>query len=185
MSCWIGRLTRWAMSTSGSSETSHAAPSSTSSVSVNPRRRSRASIAFDEPARLSNLGGQLFHADAAQITAVDLDAGPAAGTVDAPHVVHALAAGARHAEALGLAALPERSDGLGPLRRVRRRVDRRARPARERVLLQRVAFPLVELFRGVLERPGQSIELARRRISEAAVEERRRDPDGCAERQQG
>ena len=28
VSCWIGRLTRWAMKTSGSSETSHAAPSS-------------------------------------------------------------------------------------------------------------------------------------------------------------
>ena len=138
-----------------------------------------------EAARLSNLGGQLLHADAAQVTAVDLDAGLAAGTVHAPHVVHALAAGPRHAEALGLAALPERSDRARatPPRSPPRRSS--ARPARERVLLQRVAFPLVELLRGGLERPRESIELARRRIAQAAVEERRRDPDGGAERQQG
>ena len=138
-----------------------------------------------EAARLSKLRGQLLHADAAQVTAVDLDATHVAGTVRSPHVVHALAAGARHAKALGLAALPERSDGLGPLGRVRRRVHRRRCPARERVLLQRVAFPLVELLRGGLERPRESIELARCRIAQAAVEERRRDPDGGAERQQG
>ena len=59
------------------------------------------------------------------------------------------------------------------------------RPPGERVLLQRVAFALVELLRGGLERPRQPIELARRRVAEAAVEERRRDPDGGAERQQG
>ena len=45
-----------------------------------------------ETARLSKLGGQLLHADAAQVTAVDLDATHVAGTVRAPHVVHALAA---------------------------------------------------------------------------------------------
>ena len=83
-----------------------------------------------EAARLPQLGGQLLHADAAQVAAGDLDATRAAGPVRPPHVVDALAAGPRHAKALGLTALPERSDGLGPLGRVRRRVDRRrVRPA--------------------------------------------------------
>ena len=185
VSCWIGRLTPWAMNTSGSSDTSHAAPSSTSSVSVNPRRRSRVSISFDEPARLSKLGGQLLHADAAQVTAEDLDAAPVSGTVGSPHVVHTLAAGPRHAKALRLTALPERADGLWPRGRVRRRVHRRPCPACERVLLQRVAFPLIEQLRGSLERARESVEFARCRIPQAAVEERRRDPHGGAERQQG
>ena len=139
-----------------------------------------------EAARLSNLGGQLFHADAAQVAAVDLDAGLAAGTVHAPHVVHALAAGARTRRS---ARAPRSPRTIGRTRATRDAfaaayvVGRR--PARERVLLQRVAFPLVELLRGGLERPGESIELARCRVAQAAVEERRRDPDGCAERQQG
>ncbi len=139
----------------------------------------------DELPGLSKLGGQLFHADARQITAVDLDFRRAVRPVDPPHVVHTLAASAGDAEALGLTALPERSDRLGPPRRVRCRVGRRVRPPGEGVLLQSVAFALVELLRGVLERPGQAIELARRRIAKAAIEERRRDPDSGAERQQG
>ena len=139
----------------------------------------------DELTGLSKLGGQLFHADAAQITAVDVDPRRTIRGVDPPHVVHALAASTGYAEALGLTALPERSDRLRPPRGVRCRVGRGAHPPGEAVVLQRRAFALVELFGGVLERPGQSIELARRRIAEAAIEERRRDPDGGAERHQG
>jgi hypothetical protein len=106
----------------------------------------------DEAARSAKLSGQLFHADATQIAAVDLDA--RAGRIVHPaHVVHALAVRSRYAETLALAALPERSNGLGPRCRVRRREHGRGRPPRERVQLQRVAFALVELLRGGLERP--------------------------------
>ena len=138
-----------------------------------------------EAASVSNLSGQLIHPDAAQVPAVDLDAGLTARTIHTPHVVHALPAGPRDDEALGLPALPERSDLIRPLLRVRLHVRRRASPARERVLLQGITFALVELLRGELERPGQLVELPGCRVAEAAVEERRGDPDGRAERQQG
>ena len=74
-----------------------------------------------EPPRFPDLRGQLLHADAAEVAAIDLDAGAGAGGADAPHVVHALAVGAGDAEAFGFAALPERSNGLGPVRAGRRR----------------------------------------------------------------
>ena len=163
MSCWIGRLTRWAMKTSGSSDTSHAAPSSTSSVSVNPRRRSRASIDVHELARLSKLGRQLLHADAAQVAAVDLDAAAVAGPVRRA----ACNPRDRRRSRTRRSARARRSPrttrtGSGHSCRVRRpRTIVGAAPARERVLLQRVAFALVELLRRWL-RASATVDRARR-----------------------
>ena len=89
---------------------SHAAPSSTSSVSVKPRRRSRLSIDSTSWRVCAQLGRQLIHPDAAQVAAVRLDAARRApAPVAAAQVVDVVAAGARQAEALGLAAVPERA----------------------------------------------------------------------------
>ena len=49
---------------------------------------------------------------------------------------------------------------------------------------ERFTLALVELTDGGLERPRQPIELARRRVAEAAIEKRRRDPDRRRQRQQ-
>src|SRR5262249_29503936 len=138
----------------------------------------------DETASLSYLRGQLLHAHATEVTAEGLHANPIAGTFRASHVVHSLAVGSRNAEALGLAALPERSDGFWPRRGICREIQRRTSPAGERVPFERIAFALIELFRGVLERPREPIELTRCRIPETAIEERGRDPDGRGKRQQ-
>ena len=139
---------------------------------------------LDEAACLAQFVGHPIHADAAEIPAIRGDAARCVRrAVPAPQIVDVIAAGAGGAESLRLAAVPERAHGRRPRCQVRRRVDDRFGASGQSLLLQRVAFTLVELPDGGFERPGQAIDFAGRRIAQAPIQQRRRDPERREERQ--
>jgi hypothetical protein len=136
----------------------------------------------DDPSRLRQLRRQIFHAHATELVSVQLDA--AGRAVGPSQVVEAIAARPRDPEPLLLAAVPERTDRGWPPPLLRRAVVPRRNPAVFGVALERGALSLVELLAGGLERARQPIELSRRRVAQAAVEQRRGDEDRRDQRQQ-
>ena len=184
MSCWIGRLMRCAMKTSGASETSHAAPSSSEQREREAAPQIAALDRLRRAARVCRSSADSCSMRMPREIAADRPRRRAAPVrVAAPQVVHVIAAGSRQAEALGFAALPERATARASVAASGDGVRRRRDAAGQRVLLQRVALALIELPHGRFERARQPIEFAGRRVAEAAIEQRRRDPDRRGQRQ--
>ena len=156
-------------------------------MSVNPRRRSRALNRLDElrasaAVRLESCSSRIpprsrLYACTPRSAIAD--------RLRPPHVVHVIAARIRTRRIARPRRVPECPDRVRPVGRIGDRIRRRRHAARQSVLLQRIALALIELPDGRFERAGQPLQLAGRRVAQAAIEQGGGDPHRRGQRQDG